>query len=165
MCLTTPKWTPSILLQIPAAFETDISDPVDSEDTPDNGNTPGSGDTPNSGDTPTRDSGDQTTQPPTEAELSEAEGHLILWTLSDPVGNALALSQSASTTATDIHRTVFAHGPPGIYGELPKTWKTPGNKEMNKVSNAELGEYLIGIEANIKCSMDYWKEDKVSWTI
>jgi hypothetical protein len=30
------------------------------------------------------------------------------------------------------------------------------------VSNAELGEYLIGIEANIKCPTDYWKEDKVS---
>jgi hypothetical protein len=36
---------------------------------------------------------------------------------------------------------------------------------MWKVSNAELGEYLIGIEANIKCPIDYWKEDKVSWTI
>ena len=36
---------------------------------------------------------------------------------------------------------------------------------MSKVSNAELGEYLIGIEANIKCPIDYWKEDKVSWTI
>ena len=141
------KWTPSTLLQIPAAFETDISTPLDNAGAPDSGDTPNSGDTPGSGDTP--DSGEQTTQFPT--------------ILSVPAGNTL--SQSMGTTAPDLHRSVFAHGPPGIYGELPKTWKTPGNKRMSKVSNEELGEYLIGIEAKIKCPMDYWKEDKVSWTI
>ena len=50
------NWT-STLLQVPSAFEIDISYPVDRKDTPDSGDSPGSGDTPNSG--------DQTTQPPT----------------------------------------------------------------------------------------------------
>jgi hypothetical protein len=94
----------STLLQIPAAFETDIPDPVASEDTPGSGDTSDSGDTPNSEDSPI--TGDHTTHPST--------------TLSDPVGNTLALSQTAGTSATDLHRTIFAHGPSGVYGELPK---------------------------------------------
>jgi hypothetical protein len=131
LCLTTQGG-----LRQPA-FEADIPDPVTSEDIPGSGDTSDSGDTQNSGNSPS--SGDQSTQPPT--------------TLSDPAGNTLALSQTVGTSATDLHRTIFVHGPSGVYGELPKTWKTPGNKKMNEFSNAELGEYLIGIEANVKCPM------------
>ena len=36
---------------------------------------------------------------------------------------------------------------------------------MDNVTNAKLGEYLIGIEAKIKCPESFWPEDKVAWTV
>ena len=61
--------------------------------------------------------------------------------------------------------TVFIHGSPAPYGTLPPSWKDAGKRVMSKVSNAELAEYLIGTEAQLKLPMEYWPEDKVSWYV
>ena len=95
----------STLLQIPAIFETDISD---------------NGENPESGDTPV--SGVSISHHPTTPN----------------VGSGNTLNQSSVTTASDLNRSVFPRGPPGVYGEMQKTWRTSGNKKMNKVSNSEL---------------------------
>jgi hypothetical protein len=133
-------WTPANLLQIPARFETDItalSDGIAAN----NGNI--------------------------LSEESPISGDLPSAPLSHPAPGAAGTTQnhSAGVSSNNLHKKVFAHGPPGPYGELPRSWRAPASLKMHKVNNTELGEYLIGIEAKILCPIEYWKEDKVAWTI
>ena len=130
-------WTPANLLQIPARFETDITVPSAAN----NGNI-------------------LSEEPPISGDLPSAP-------LTHPAPGAAGTTQnhSAGVSPNSLHKTVFAHGPPGPYGELPKSWRAPASLKMHKVNNTELGEYLIGIEAKILCPIEYWKEDKVAWTI
>ena len=130
-------WTPANLLQIPSRFETDITVPSAAN----NGNI-------------------LSEEPPISGDLPSAP-------LTHPAPGAAGTTQnhSAGVSSNSLHKTVFAHGPPGPYGELPKNWRAPASLKMHKVNNTELGEYLIGIEAKILCPIEYWKEDKVTWTI
>jgi hypothetical protein len=60
---------------------------------------------------------------------------------------------------------VFVHGSPAPYGTLPSTWKDAGKRTISKVSNAELAEYLIGTEAELKLPKEYWPADNVNWFV
>ena len=66
-----------------------------------------------------------------------------------------------------LKQTVFAQGPPGAYGETMRTdaWRRGCSKTISDLGNDELGECLIGMEAQIKCPERYWPSDKVSWTV
>ena len=126
-------------MQIPAKFETDITDLSDGNVT-NNGNI-------------------LSEEPPIGGDLPPATH-----TLPAPDAAGTTQNHSARVSSNNLHKTVFAHGPPGPYGES-FTKELEGayavSLKIQKVNNTELGEYLIGIEATILCPIEYWKEDKV----
>ena len=97
---------------------------------------------PNSGDTDTRGQAAETV-------LHDTDG---------PAGSDLGFIPSRNAS-----ESVFIHGPPAPYGELPVGWRAAGEKTLSEVNNRDLGEYLIGIEAELKLPSEYWPKDKVSW--
>ena len=127
-------WTPANLLQIPATFETDISDSITGGDVTNNGNI-------------------TSEENPISGDLSSHQHSQLA-----PDAAGTNQTHSAGISSKNLHKTVFAHGPPGPYGELPRSWRAPASLKINKVNNTELGEYLIGIGAKIVCPIEYWME-------
>jgi hypothetical protein len=74
-------------------------------------------------------------------------------------------SLSNIVTLRKLKESVFVHDRPEPYASLPQSWKDAGKKTTGEVSNAELAEYLIGIEAKIICPPYFWPKDKCSWTV
>ena len=66
-----------------------------------------------------------------------------------------------------LQQSVFAQGTPGAYGEIMQTdtWRRNCSKRIKDLSNDELAECLIGMEARIICPERFWPADKVSWTV
>ena len=59
-----------------------------------------------------------------------------------------------------LKESVFAYGRPEPYITIAPDWQAAGTKQMSKISNSELAEYLMGIEADIKCPQSFWPKDK-----
>jgi hypothetical protein len=76
-----------------------------------------------------------------------------------------SLGNINNVTLRKLKESVFVHDRPEPYASLPQSWKTTGKKMTGEVSNTELAEYLIGIEAKINCPPYYWPKDKCSWTV
>ena len=70
-----------------------------------------------------------------------------------------------TTALENAKKSVFKHGPPEPYASMPQTWRKNGEMTLAKISNAKLGEYLLGIEAEIPCPLSFWPEDGVRWTV
>ena len=64
-----------------------------------------------------------------------------------------------------LKESVFAHGRPEPYATMASDWRAAGTKQISKISNSELAEYLMGIEADIKCPQSFWPKDKCCWTV
>ena len=91
-------------------------------------------------------------------------------TATDPYGLRIGGENAAKMTPAtlrDLQRTVFAHGPPGQYGEAltHDAWKRYCCVPVKDLTNTELAEGLIGMEARITCPESYWPQDKVSWHV
>ena len=98
--------------------------------------------------------GIETEPPSTEAERAAAQQEI-----GTPVVTGANLRM--------LKQTVFAQGPPGAYGEIMRTdtWRRNCTKLIKDLSNDELAECLIGMEANIVCPEYFWPADKVRWTV
>ena len=70
-----------------------------------------------------------------------------------------------NVTLRRLKESVFAHGRPEPYATIAPGWQAAGSKKVGNVTNNELAEYLIGIEAEIKCPPSFWPKDKCSWTV
>jgi len=75
---------------------------------------------------------------------------------SEPMHNA---------TIRDLKSSVHVHDRPGAYGTLPASWRDAGTTLLNKVSNAKLGEYRIGMDSLLRMPADYWPDDGVIWSV
>ena len=87
-----------------------------------------------------------------------------------PAGNSRDNALDGDTTVNNVtlrrlKESVFAHGRPEPYATIAPGWQTAGSKKVGDVTNSELAEYLIGIEAEIKCPPSFWPKDKCSWTV
>ena len=90
--------------------------------------------------------------------------------MTDPYGLRIGgenADKMTPATLRDLQRTVFAHGPPGQYGEAltHDAWKRYCSVPVKDLTNTELAEGLIGMEARITCPESYWPQDKVSWHV
>jgi hypothetical protein len=82
-----------------------------------------------------------------------------------PAGSATTTSTIDNVTLRQLQKSVFVHGRPAPYAEMTTGWQAAGNKTEKDVSNDELAEYLIGMDAEIKCPASFWPKDKCSWTV
>ena len=89
--------------------------------------------------------GIETEPPSTEAERAAAQQEI-----GTPVVTGANLRM--------LKQTVFAQGPPGAYGEIMRTdtWRRNCTNLIKDLSNDELAECLIGMEANIVCPEYFW---------
>jgi hypothetical protein len=76
-----------------------------------------------------------------------------------------SLGNINNVTLLKLKESVFVHDRPEPYASLQQSWKAAGKKMTGEVSTTELAEYLIGIEAKIKCPPYYWPKYKCSWTV
>jgi hypothetical protein len=69
-----------------------------------------------------------------------------------------------NVTLRRLKESVFAHGRPEPYATIALDLQS-GSKKLDRLTNSELAEYLIGIETEIKCPPSFWPKDKCSWTV
>jgi len=70
-----------------------------------------------------------------------------------------------NATTCNLHSTINVHDNLGPYGTLPETWQDAGSKQLSKMTNAKLAEYLIGISSVIPMPQSYWPEDGCQWSV
>ena len=82
-----------------------------------------------------------------------------------PAGSSAHTDNIDNTSLRQLQRSVFAHGRPAPYAEMASGWQAAGTKKIEEITNEELAEYLIGMDADIVCPPHYWPKDKCSWTV
>ena len=53
----------------------------------------------------------------------------------------------------------------GPTATLSETWKDADDKQISKVTNAKLGEYLISMSCFIPMPHNYWPDDGCQWSV
>ena len=171
-------WPLCDLVQAPPAFEAASNAPPEAEldnreRTRDSGeHTRDSGERTRDSGERTRDSGERTRDSGDSGDSGESGEHPDSSGLhADPYGLHDSLDHDPSfVTGANLRmlqKTVFAQGPPGAYGEAQQTdaWRRNTTKLIKDLTNEELAECLIGMEARITCPERFWPSDKVSWTV
>jgi len=60
---------------------------------------------------------------------------------------------------------MLLHDRPGAYGTIPASWRDAGTTLLSKVSNAKLGEYLLGMDSLLRTPAECWPDDGVTWSV
>jgi len=73
-----------------------------------------------------------------------------------------------NATIYNLKSSILVQDCPGAHGTLPASWRDTGTTLLSKVSNAKLGEYLIGMDSLLRTPAEYWPQwpdDEVTWSV